>query len=151
MLPHLKAIEKGIQSIESYLKKTDAEAALDESGRCRLQIDNVGVYVVVDPDEDKVVFKSFINTLPDPATGKVLPLYYCLLDMNDAPDTGLAYFAIVASEEVGGEHDVISVESKRPIIDISFEEFKACLKTVGDVSNQWMDRLEQEFEAPRIP
>jgi hypothetical protein len=71
--------------------------------------------------------------------------------MNDAPETGLAYFAIVASEEVGGEHDVISVESKRPIVDISQDEFTACLKTVGDVANQWMDRLEQEFEAPRIP
>lgn len=151
MLPHLKAIEKGIQAIESYLKRIDADAKLDESGRCRLQIDSVGVYVVVAPDVDKVVFKAFINLLPDPATGKVLPLYYHLLDMNDAPDTGLAYFAIVASEEVGAEHDVISVESKRPIVDISFDEFQACLKTVGEVSNQWMERLEQEFEAPRIP
>ena len=151
MLPHLKAVEKGIQAIESYLKRIESDARLDENGRCRLQINNVGVYVVVSPNVDKVVFKSFINTLPDPATGKVLPLYYHLLDMNDEPDTGLAYFAIVASEEVGSPHDVISVESKRPIIDISFEEFKACLDTVGEVSTRWMDRLEREFEAPRIP
>jgi hypothetical protein len=151
MLPHLKAIEKGIKSIEGFVARIDKSARLGADGRCRLQIDDVGVYVVIAPDVDKVVFKAFINTLPDPSTGKVLPLYYHLLDMNDAPDTGLAYFAIVASEEVGGQHDVISVESKRPIVDISFEEFSACLKTVGEVAHQWMERLETEFEAPRIP
>jgi hypothetical protein len=47
--------------------------------------------------------------------------------------------------------DVISVETKRPIVDISFEEFSASLEAVGEVANMWMNRLEQEFKAPRIP
>jgi len=151
MLPHVKAVEKGIKAVEDYLKKIEKNLALDETGRCRVQIGEVGVYVVVSTQRDLVLFKAFINTLPDPGTGKVLPLYYHLLDMNDAPETGLAYFAIVASEEVGGEHDVISVETKRPIVDISYEEFSLCLNAVGDVANQWMTRLEGEFEAMRLP
>jgi hypothetical protein len=151
MLPHLRSIEKGIKSIDGYLNRVSKGAQLDENGRCRLQADQIGVHVVVVPDQDILTFKAFINFLPDPATGKVLPLYYHLLDMSDAPETGLAYFAIVASEEVGGEHDVISVECKRPIVDITFEEFTACLKAVGNVANQWLSRLEEEFDAPRVP
>jgi len=151
MLPHLKAVEKGIKSVEDYLKKLDKTLALDEGGRCRVQMGEIGVYVVVSTQRDLILFKAFINTLPDPNTGKVLPLYYHLLDMNDAPDTGLAYFAIVASEEVGGERDVISVEVKRPIVDITYEEFTLCLNAVGDVANQWVGRLEEEFEAARMP
>jgi hypothetical protein len=151
MLPHLKNLEKGVKNIEGYLTRIDKAAQLDQTGRCRLQIGEVGIYVVVQPGQDILLFKSFINTLPDPATGKVLPLYYHLLDMNDALETGLAYFAIVASEEVGGDHDVISVETKRPIVDITFEEFELCLKAVSEVANRWMVRLEEEFAAMRIP
>jgi hypothetical protein len=151
MLPHLRSIEKGIKSIDGYLNRISKGAQLDENGRCRLQADQVGVHVVVAPEQDILTLKAFINFLPDPATGKVLPLYYHLLDMSDAPETGLAYFAIVASEEVGGEHDVISVECKRPIVDITFEEFTACLRAVGSVANEWMNRLEEEFEAPKVP
>ena len=36
MLPHLKAVEKGIKAVEDYLKKIDKSLALDESGRCRI-------------------------------------------------------------------------------------------------------------------
>ncbi len=151
MLPHLKSVEKGIKAVEGYLTKIEKGLKLDDNGRCRIQLGEVGVYVVVSPERDILVFKAFINTLPDPASGKVLPLYYHLLDMNDAPEIGLAYFAIVASEEVGGDHDVISVETKRPIIDISFEEFELCLNAVGEAANQWMPRLEEEFEAARVP
>jgi hypothetical protein len=151
MLPHLRAVEKGIKNIDDYLNRVSKGARLDENGRCRLQADQIGIHVVATPGQDILTFKAFINFLPDPATGKVLPLYYHLLDMSDAPETGLAHFAIVASEEVGGEHDVISVEVKRPIADISFDEFAACLKSVGTVANQWIDRLEEEFDAPRVP
>jgi hypothetical protein len=151
MLPHLKQIEAGIQSIEGYLKRLNPDAELDEKGHFVVQMDQVRVHIVVFPNVDKVVFKAYINMLPDPATGKVLPLYYHLLDMNDSPDTGLAFFAIVASEEVGTEHDVISVEAKRQIIGISQDEFQTCLTAVGEVSNAWMERLEQEFDAPHIP
>ena len=151
MLPHLKAVEKGIKSVEDYLHKINRDFKLDENGRCRLQVGDVGVYVVVSTKRDLILFKAFTNTLPEPSTGKVLPLYYHLLDMNDAPETGLAYYAIVASEEVGGEHDVISVETKRPIIDITFEEFNLCLKAVGDLANQAMGHLEEEFSAMRMP
>ena len=151
MLPHLRSIEKGIKAINGYLNRVSKGAKLDENGRCRLQAEQVGIHVVATPGQDLLTFKAFINFLPDPATGKVLPLYYHLLDMNDEPETGLAYFAIVASEEVGGEHDVISVECTRPIADISFDEFSACLKAVGMVANQWIDRLEEEFDAPKVP
>lgn len=151
MLPHLKNLEKGVKAIEDYLRRISKDAQLDENGRCRLQIGEVGIYVVVQPGLDILLFKAFINSLPDPSTGKVLPLYYHLLDMNDAPETGLAYFAIVASEEVGSQHDVISVETKRPIIDISFDEFQLCLNAVAEVASQWMVRLEEEFAAPRVP
>lgn len=148
---HNRAIERGIKSIESYLKKVSDSAALDEQGRCRLQYQDVGVHIVVLPEHNLVIFKTFINFLPDPASGKLLPLYYHLLDMSDEPSTGMAYFSIVASEELDLKSDVISVETKRPIVDISFEEFKTCLQTVGEVANLWIERLETEFDAPRIP
>jgi hypothetical protein len=151
MLPHLQNVEKGIKNINNYLDKISKGAQLDESGRCRLQLDQVGVHVVAVPGEDLLIFKAFINFLPDPATGKLLPLYYHLLDMNDNPETGIAHFAIVASEEVGSEQDMICVEVKRTIVDVSFEEFSACLKSVGEVANAWMPRLVEEFEASLIP
>lgn len=155
MLSHLKAqhraVEKGIKDIESYLKKVSEGVTLNEQGRARLQYNNVGLHLVVMPDHNIVIFKTFINLLPDPATGKLLPLYYHLLDMNDEPQSGLAYFSIVAAEQIGMEKDVISVETKRPIADISFEEFKAAMDAVGEVANLWMERLESEFGAPRVP
>lgn len=155
MLSHLRAqhraIEKGIRAINSYLARLSSDLSLDEHGRCRLQVEDVGVHVVVQPDHNIVIFKAFINFLPAPETGKILPLYYHLLDQSDEPQTGMAYFAIVASEELGSERDAISVETKRPIADISYEEFVACVKTVGEVANLWMPRLEEEFDAPRVP
>ncbi|HEC22720.1 MAG TPA: hypothetical protein ENI95_07370 [Chloroflexi bacterium] len=155
MLSHLRAqhraIEKGIKAIDTYLGRVSKGAKLDERGRCRLQYENVGLIVLVIPDHNIVIFKTFINFLPDPASGKLLPLYYHLLDMSDEPETGLAYFAIVAAEELGAEKDIISVETKRPIADISFEEFITCVRAVGEVANRWMERLEKEFEAPRVP
>lgn len=151
MLPHLKAVEKGIKAIDEYLGRVSKGAKLDENGRCRLQAENVGLHVVVSPTNDIVIFKTFINFVPDPASGKILPLYYHLLDMSDNPETGLAHFAIVASEEVGAEHDMISVEVKRPISDISFEEFTACLRAVSGLANQYIVKLEEEFAAPRVP
>jgi hypothetical protein len=155
MLSHLRAqhrtIEKGIKDINSYLDRASKGAHLDEAGRCRLQFENVGVHIVVRPDANMVIFKTFINFLPAPESGKILPLYYHLLDMSDEPETGLAYFAIVSSEQIGTDRDVISVEAKRPIADISFEEFVICLRIVGEVANQWMPRLEAEFDAPHVP
>ena len=152
MLPHLRAVEKGVKAINSYLHKiSKGQAELDEKGRCRIQYQNIGVHIHVIPGHDLVIFKAFINFLPDPSTGKVLPLYYHLLDMNDEPDTGLAYFSIVAAEELNTDNDIISVETKRPITDISFDEFNNCLQTVGEVSNRYIDSLEQTFDAPRIP
>ena len=155
MLSHLRAhnraIEKGVKAIEGYVGRISSGAALDENGRCRIQYENVGVHIVVLPDHNLVIFKAFINFLPDPSTGKVLPLYYHLLDMSDEPQTGMAYFAIVAAEALELEKDVISVETKRPIADISFDEFQGCLQIVGEVANQWIDRLEEEFGAPRVP
>ncbi len=154
MLKHLRtqhrAVEKGIKAINEYLDRVSKGAALDERGRCRVQFENVGLHIVARPDANMVIFKAFINTLPDPEGGKILPLYYHLLDMSDEPQTGMAYFAIVASEEIGGERDAISVETKRPIADMSYEEFVTCLRTVGEVANIWMERLEAEFGAPRI-
>jgi hypothetical protein len=155
MLSHLRAqnraIERGVKAIESYIGRISSNTTLDEGGRCRIQYENVGVHIVVLPDHNLVIFKTFINFLPDPSTGKVLPLYYHLLDMSDEPQTGMAYFAIVAAEALDFERDVISVETKRPIADISFDEFTSCLQTVGEVANQWIDRLEEEFGAPRVP
>lgn len=155
MLSHLKAqhraIERGIKDINSYLHKVGSGATLDETGRCRIQFENVGVHVVVMPDHNIVIFKAFINFLPEPETGKILPLYYHLLDMSDEPQTGMAYFAIVRAEVIGAESDAISVETKRPIVDISLEEFTTCLKTVGEVANLWMQKLSEDFEAPIIP
>ncbi len=155
MLDHLRAqnraIEKGLKDIGTYLNKASKGAALDERGRCRLQFEQVGVHIVVLPDANMVIFKTFINYLPDPDSGKILPLYYHLLDMSDHPQTGMAYFSIVAAEELGEEHDVISVETKRPIADMSYDEFVSCLRTVGEVGNMWMGRLETEFGAPHVP
>lgn len=155
MLTHLRArhrtIERGIKAVNTYLDRISEGAKLDGKGRCRVQYENVGLHVVALPDDNMLLIKAFINFLPDPETGKILPLYYHLLDMSDAPATGLAYFAIVASEEMGAERDIISVETKRPIADISFEEFEICLKSVGEVANLWMGRLEAEFGAPPIP
>ncbi len=155
MLTHLRtqhrAIEKGIRAINEYLGRVSQGAALDDQGRCRIQFENVGLHVLVRPEHNMVIFKTFINFLPDPESGKILPLYYHLLDMSDEPETGMAYFAIVASEQIGSERDAISVETKRPIADMSYEEFVSCLRIVGEVANLWMDRLEAEFGAPRIP
>jgi hypothetical protein len=155
MLSHLRAqnraIEKGVKSISGFIGRISSDATLDEHGRCRIQYNDVGVHIVVLPDHNLVIFKTFINFLPDPSTGKVLPLYYHLLDMSDEPQTGMAYFAIVAAEALEFERDVISVETKRPIADISFDEFQGCLQIVGEVANQWIGRLEEEFGAPRVP
>jgi hypothetical protein len=155
MLSHLRAqhrsVEKGLKAIESYLGKVSEGAKLDERGRCRVQYHDVGIHVVVLPQHNIVIFKAFINFLPEPSSGKLLPLYYHLLDMSDEPDTGLAYFSIVASEELKTDRDIISVETKRPIADISFEEFKANLEAVGEVANKWIGRLENEFDAPKVP
>nr|MBN1229389.1 hypothetical protein [Anaerolineae bacterium] len=155
MLSHLKAqhraVEKGVKNIEQYIGKVSEGAKLDERGRCRIQFQDVGVHVLVLADHNIVIFKTFINFLPDPESGKILPLYYHLLDMSDEPQTGMAYFAIVAAEEIGSERDAISVETKRPIADISFEEFKACLGVVGEVANLWMQRLAEEFDALPVP
>lgn len=155
MLSHLRSqnrnLERGIKNIQDYLKQFAGGVQLDERGRARVQYGNVGVHVMVLPDHNIVIFKAFINILPDPGSGKILPLYYHLLDMNDEPSTGLAYFSIVAAEQVGMERDCVSVECKRPIADISPEEFKMCVEAVGEVSNQWMPRLQEQFEAPPVP
>lgn len=155
MLAHLRAqhrsIEKGIRDINAYLDRVSKGAKLDEAGRCRLQFENVGLHILVRPEHNMVIFKTFINFLPAPESGKILPLYYHLLDMSDEPETGMAYFAIVSSEQLGTERDVISVETKRPIADMTFEEFVSCLRIVGEVANHWMERLEKEFDAPRVP
>jgi hypothetical protein len=156
MLSHLRAqhrsVEKGIKDIDSYLvKTTEGHVKLDDNGRARIQYGNIGIHVVVLPDHNLVIFKAFINLLPDPEGGKILPLYYHLLDMSDEPQTGMAYFAIVAAEEIDMERDVISVETKRPIVDISLEEFKMSVSAVGEVANAWMEKLEKEFDAPPVP
>lgn len=156
MLSHLRAqhrsIEKGIKSIDSYLSKTtEGHVTLDENGRARIQYGDVGIHVVVLPDHNLVIFKAFINLLPDPESGTILPLYYHLLDMSDEPQTGMAYFAIVAAEEIGMERDVISVETKRPIVDISLDEFKMSVSAVGEVANAWIEKLAKEFDAPPVP
>jgi hypothetical protein len=155
MLSHLKAqhraIEKGIKNISEYLDKTANGAKLDERGRARIQYENIGVHVVIIPDHNIVIFKAFINFLPDPNSGKILPLYYHLLDQSDEPQTGLAYFSIVAAEEIGAEKDCISVETKRPIADISLDEFRACVSAVGEVANAWMQKLAEQFDAPPVP
>ena len=155
MLQHLKAqnraIEQGIKNIDKYLGKVSEGAHLDENGRCRIQFQEVGLHIVVLPDANMVIFKSFTNFLPDATSGKILPLYYHLLDMSDNPQTGMAYFAIVAAEEVGSDHDMISVETKRPIADMSFEEFEQCARIVGEVANLWMHKLAEDFDAPVVP
>jgi len=155
MLQHLKAqhrtIEQGIRDIDKFLGKLSEGAHLDETGRCRIQFQEVGLHIVVLPDANMVIFKAFTNFLPDATSGKILPLYYHLLDMNDEPQTGLAYFAIVAAEEVGSDRDMISVETKRPIADMTFEEFQQCAGTVGEVANLWMNKLAEEFDAPVVP
>ena len=155
MLQHLKAqnraIEQGIKNIDKYLGKVSEGAHLDENGRCRIQFQEVGLHIVVLPDANMVIFKSFTNFLPDATSGKILPLYYHLLDMSDNPQTGMAYFAIVAAEEVGSDHDMISVETKRPIADMSFEEFEQCAQIVGEVANLWMHKLAEDFDAPVVP
>ncbi|MCC6904609.1 MAG: hypothetical protein IT326_02125 [Anaerolineae bacterium] len=154
MLSHLKAqnrhIENGIRTVEQTLKKL-ADASLDEKGRCRIQYGPIGMHVVADAEHNLLVVKAFTNFLPDPNSGKVLPLYYHLLDMNDAPQTGLAYYSIVASEEIGLEQDVISVETKRPIAGVSHEEFIACLEAVGEVAQTAIAQLAEKFDAPPIP
>jgi len=155
MLSHLRArnrtVEKGVKDIEDYIKGVAKGVELDERGRCRLQYGQVGVHVVIVPEHNLVMFKTFTNFLPDPDAGTILPLYYHLLDINDEPATGLAYFSIVAAEEMGVDQDVISVELKRPITDISEEEFKVCLEAVGEVANKYMSVLEEQFKAPRVP
>jgi len=155
MLAHLRAknrtVEKGVKSITEYIKGVANGVELDDRGRCRLQYGQVGVHVMVVPEHNLVMFKTFTNFLPDPDSGTILPLYYHLLDMNDEPATGLAYFSIVASEEMGVEQDVISVELKRPITDISEDEFKLCLEAVGEVANKYMPILEEQFKAQRVP
>lgn len=156
MLAHLRArnrtVEKGIKSIEDYIQNASSGGVeLDPSGRCRLQYDQIGVHIIVIPDHNLILFKAFTNFLPDPESGNILPLYYHLLDMNDEPLTGLAYFSIVAAEEMGMEQDVISVEVKRTITDISEEEFMASLQAVGEVANAFMYKLEETFKAQRIP
>ncbi|GAB4479449.1 MAG: hypothetical protein Kow00124_25150 [Anaerolineae bacterium] len=155
MLSHLRAqhraIEKGLKALNEYLARSTKGVQLDERGRARIQYENVGVHVVALPEHNLVIFKTFINFLPDPASGKLLALYYALLDKSDEPETGLAYFSIVAAEQIGAEKDVISVETKRPLADMSFEEFKVCIETVGEVANLWMQRLAEEFDAPPVP
>jgi hypothetical protein len=155
MLSHLRAqhraVEKGIKSINGHLGRVSEGAKLDENGRCRIQFQNVGIHVVALPDHNIVIFKAFINFLPEPESGKILPLYYHLLDMSDEPQTGLAYFSLVAAEQIGAEKDAVSVETKRPIADISFEEFLACITAVGEVANAWMPKLAEEFQAPPVP
>ena len=71
MLTHLRtqhrAIEKGIKAINEYLGRVSQGAALDDQGRCRIQFENVGLHVLVRPEHNMVIFKTFINFLPDPA------------------------------------------------------------------------------------
>jgi hypothetical protein len=156
MLKHLRAknrsIEDGVENVEKYLKKMGVEdGALDEGGRARVQYNQVGLHIRVLPEHNLIIFKTFTNFLPDPAEGTLLPLHYHLLDLNDEPMTGLAYFSIVDSREIGQEHDAISVETKRPLADMSFEEFESSVQAVGEVANIYMGRLEEMFGAPRIP
>jgi len=148
---HNRAIEKGLRDINGYLERVSKGTQLNDDGKARIQYKDVGVHVLALPGINLVIFKTFINFLPDPTGGKILALYYDLLDKNDAPDTGLAYFSIVAAEEVGAERDVISVETKRPLIDMSFEEFTNCLTIVGEVANVQMVRLAEEFGADPVP
>lgn len=156
MLAHLRAknrtVERGLKSIEEYIKSASSGGVeLDANGRCRLQYDQIGVHIIVIPEHNLILFKSFTNFLPDPESGTILPLYYHLLDMNDEPQTGLAYFSIVAAEEMSMEQDVISVEVKRTITDISEDEFMSSLQAVGEVANAFMKNLEDKFKAQRVP
>lgn len=147
-----RATEKGLRTLEKHIRKvSNGNVQLGRDGRCVIRYERVAVYILAVPSHDLVIFKSFINFVPDPNSGMVLPLYYHLLDMNDEPETGDAYFAIVAGEEIGKEQDAISVEVKRPITDISFDEFMRCVVSVGDVSNRYMLKLANEFKAPPVP
>lgn len=147
-----KVIHKGLRELDRHiLKVTRGRNRLDPDGRCRLRYERVSVHIRAIPQQDLVIFKSFINFVPDPNTGMVLPLYYHLLDKSDHPETGDAYFTIAASEEIGTERDAISLESRRPLTDMSFEEFRRCLSSVALASDRYIVKLRDEFQAPPIP
>lgn len=147
-----KGAERGLKELNKHIKTISKGACqLGGDRKCRLAYENINIYIAAFPAADLVIFKSFINFVPEPATGKVLPLYYHLLDMNDEVETLDAYFAIVSGEEIGRETDVVSVEVKRPLTDISFLEFTRCLISVGEVSNKYIRKLATEFQAPPVP
>jgi hypothetical protein len=148
----LKRIEKGLADLDKHIRMvTNGKVGLGPDGQCVLQWKSIIVYIVAVPPQDLVIFKTFINFLPDSGTGMILPLYYHLLDMNDETETGFAYFAIVSGGDNPNARDVISVEVKRPISDISFDEFMGCLASVGEVSNRYIVKLQKEFQAPPVP
>jgi len=146
-----KNIKKGLKELEKHISKiTNGKVKLDENYRCKFHLENIAIYLLAVPQYDLLILKSYINFLPDPNSGMILPLYYHLLDMNDEHETGFAYFAIVSGQNPT-DKDMISIEAKRPITDISFEEFYRCLLSVGKVSQQYVEKLEKEFQAPRVP
>lgn len=146
------AVARGLQELDRAIQTISrGNAQLDPEGRCRLRYQRISVHVRAIPALDLVIFKSFINFVPHPNTGMVLPLYYHLLDQNDALETGEAYFALVPAEEAGTERDVISMEARRPLSDITLEGVRRCLASVALTSDAYIIKLRDEFQAPPVP
>jgi hypothetical protein len=118
---------------------------------------NVDVWVRVIPDVGgTLVFESFTNMLPDPtlpgfSSGNMLALFRDLLELNGGGASGDAYFTIKDLPTGPGSHQsAISVEIRRPIRGLDFDEFQRCLTHVAVLADENDERLAHEFNAPKI-
>lgn len=146
-----KKVEKGLKEVNNFLKKLTGGAvgALDAQGAAAVSYQGIRILVKSSPQSNIMIFKNYINFLPAGVSDiQMANLCQFLLRQNDDPANLNAYFAIVRQE---GGPDVISVEMRRPITDINYDEFVNGFNSVANVSAKWRSRLQQEFNASPVP
>jgi len=99
---------------------------------------------------------AHINLLPDPttpdfSTENLLALCRDLLEFNGMDQSGDACFAIrELPTGQGPALSAITVEIRRPIRGLDYEEFQRSVSHVASLADENDERLEREFRAPKI-
>ena len=153
MFKHLRAqgrsIERAMKDVEKFTQRYDENANF-EGGKALLMREGIWLQICPDRENNILAIKAYTNYIPNLEAPTLRDLYYSLLDLSDNPETGLAYFCIMDGDEVGMAQDVIGVEVKRPLADMSWEEFEAGVDAVEEVAALHAPRIAKEYDLPRI-
>ena len=112
-----------------------ASVALDGAGHVQLQRGSaiIGVNVL----EEQGVLMIFAAILDVPGTGREA-LYRRLLELSFVATSDAAF-------AIDGPRNQVVVRALRRLSGLDYEEFEDLVVTVGQVADDWDDRLEADF------